>query len=1503
LVVDPSGKRCAGDRQVVISAQAASPPEAASEVVAATRTDAGGYFSTLYPLGKFIAAEGTVDGRPAGPIQLDIEGFFPERVVLALELPDDSEGSCTDCTATSTVPRDPDGLDLVIAPETYTDDIGARRCVDFTKPNRVLEEFDYHVVVRRTEPEIRGLTITEPPKIGLDSLVNILNPQILSFVIESQPAVDLFSIGKSANPGSQAARSALPSAPTIPVDRPAAPGSIDLSNEQALALVALASARPELEHLSEVVGLASLKLAESRPDDDDGGPRIDLSSIQIDAQIAKALATDPDGFSLVGLAKAEIVSRKNDLIRLLDLIKRPTGGRGRLTCDNPVDWDDEPTIYQACTIAHGHMLHFKQQWMADGYSMGEIIYSLPLAPCQKKQIAIVDWDRRESAARRESLEEQETLSSYLSRDRDISEIAQASVVESMLGGSKSTTSSIAGGTGGSFVYGAWAAVAGMGGGASGASSTAWQQSARSAAAASMQQLRDFTMQGATAVRSQRATVVQTVRQGEAMRVQTEVVANHNHCHSITIEYLEVLRHFLVRHHLADVQECLLVPLLMARFDSAKARRWQESLRRYLRKPKLAPGFDALQRIADNYIGSDMPTGAYAEESLVYLDGYLRIKFRIQRPIDNDDGSYLAASWTPLTWLGITSQEWWQNYLENQQERDRVFAEMLGPRIAEDIVNGLRIYAVDENDNETLLPIDLTLVSDFSNDTPLYASLRLNDALPAIRRDAVKFIKIDTKVDTPGGAQNIDTMLPTGSKVVVDSGQMGYRTDHIAHDLFRQSRILNDLSGSDGVLIYTPLSRDELRRPREEDKEVANALLKHLNDHMEYYHRVIWWHMDSQRRHMLLDGFIAPNSGGRSVASVVENRLIGIFGNCLVMPVARGFHLDPTFQQNADNPIDLLEHYQPTTPVAPVRIAVPTKGVFAEAVMGACNSCEKKDESRFWRWEESPCPDEPTPIQAVSTASRRAEPPDMTPQPFPQPIVAFQNVPPAADPQGFAGLLQTLSNPNLFRDVTGLTENQRNALGALQSAFDTAKFFGDKAADLNLQGAMRQDVDKALDKINEAHQSGAISAERRSQLTEAALRGMVGGGTQAPAQPMSVDQMEQLTSAAGAHDASLTHTLPGETFSVDAKPPAILDSLTARCTIILPEHENLPDARAFFPSRQDKTGVIEFNPQVRNLPPNGSYRWIPSDPAAMTVDTPVNTGANPPTTFGTKVKGLLPGRSSLDFVIKDQWGTVVESIKLQLSIPQFVTIDEDAALFNGVLTALGLDILKDQIIQEARKVSDLLLSKANVRTIWRISPFSEAVPAHLLPLANITELKILGEAPHPLDPSTVGATILPLGNNLFPPVGHHIFNEIIHIFPGAYDDEPLSGTFTNGVDVETQALILEIRNQAQRDPALDTFAAQVYGRLIGETIAHEVIHSLLGYDIPPTGHNNPTINDDLMNDGVYRTFTQRTGYEDMAHQSPVDPVNFVDRGYAAINKLQQVNQGRMDSRFPVPPAFQ
>src|SRR5437868_2465859 len=126
------------------------------------------------------------------------------------------------------------------------------------------------------------------------------------------------------------------------------------------------------------------------------------------------------------------------------------------------------------------------------------------------------------------------------------------------------------------------------------------------------------MQSASAVRALRSSVVHTVAQGETLRATTEVIANHNHCHAMTVQYFEVLRHLKLVHELADVQECLFVPLPMRGFDLAKALRWRESLQTYLKRNELAAGFEAARRVKTNWLQSDSPLDRYADETIKSL---------------------------------------------------------------------------------------------------------------------------------------------------------------------------------------------------------------------------------------------------------------------------------------------------------------------------------------------------------------------------------------------------------------------------------------------------------------------------------------------------------------------------------------------------------------------------------------------------------------------------------------------------------------------------------------------------------------------------------------------------------------------------------------------------------------------------------------------------------------------------------------------------------------------
>jgi hypothetical protein len=429
-------------------------------------------------------------------------------------------------------------------------------------------------------------------------------------------------------------------------------------------------------------------------------------------------------------------------------------------------------------------------------------------------------------------------------------------------------------------------------------------------------------------------------------------------------------------------------------------------------------------------------------------------------------------------------------------------------------------------------LDPTLVSKYAENVPLYVSLRrrAGSAMPNVRREDVQAFVL--RATHP---------LPPYSRVLVHSGAARYRTAHLDYTLFREPGISNDLVVGDPVVVSTPLDKQELRNPRQEDLEAARKLITHVNEHLEHYHKAIWRMMDPERRFMLLDGYLAPNAGGRSVASVVENRLIGIVGNSLVMPVARGFHLDPTYNQDIEKPLDLLHHYAPTTPIPPTRISVPTRGVFAEAVMGSCNSCEEKDDTRFWRFEESPCPGEPTPIQPVSTDTRRAEPPDMTAKDLPAPIINLQNAPALPDPTGLGAALQLLGTPNLFRDITGLEGNQRNALAAFTASLDAAKSFAGEASKLAMQKALSKDSDKNIKAIKQAKEAGLLTEQQANSLTESALRGQI-GDKRKPDKPLTdeAEVKDLLKSAAGSDSADVALTSGDQTVAVKTGTPETLN---------------------------------------------------------------------------------------------------------------------------------------------------------------------------------------------------------------------------------------------------------------------------------------------------------------------------------------------------------------------------
>jgi hypothetical protein len=454
-----------------------------------------------------------------------------------------------------------------------------------------------------------------------------------------------------------------------------------------------------------------------------------------------------------------------------------------------------------------------------------------------------------------------------------------------------------------------------------------------------------------------------------------------------------------------------------------------------------------------------------------------------------------------------TQKIWTDYLGNAlpEHRDQIWNERLAPVATAKLVNSLYLRLELDDGSTITVPVDATLVSRFRQDDLLEVSLDLDLNGISVARSRIKAVTL-----------GFGAALPYTAKVVARSGSLHYRTDHLAHHLYVDYRVDHELSVTEHATIGVHLDRLEKRNPRKEDLLLGARLVAHLNERLEFYHQAIWRAMHPNRRYLLLDGVIAPNSGGRSVASVVENRVIGIVGNCLVLPVVPGKHLDPNYKSDRERKTTLLDLYAVDAP-PPTRISVPTKGVFAEAVLGACNSCEKKDDTRFWRWEESPIPDEPMQIATVSTASRRGAPPDLRPDEFPDPIIHYQQVPNSPDPTGLAAALKLIGTPNVFRDLTGLDLNQQAAAAAFSKALETAQFFGTQAGNLAQQRYANREMDRNLERVRGAVDDKLITPEQGRTLTEQFIRSGSGKGSSMKPAPSATSAVQKAIERAAASE--------------------------------------------------------------------------------------------------------------------------------------------------------------------------------------------------------------------------------------------------------------------------------------------------------------------------------------------------------------------------------------------------
>jgi len=787
----------------------------------------------------------------------------------------------------------------------------------------------------------------------------------------------------------------------------------------------------------------------------------------------------------------------------LEMLRRSNQDRSALDSVRPVQWEGDISRYQATTVARGHIIEYRMRWRSNGYSLGTVAKTLTLAPRQTKRIQKISWERAEISRRSETTQLFDQVEDSVTRQRDYDDTVRAHLSEWSRGESSSSTSAAAGG----FGFASVGFVIGGGGGGSSAHSESSQSGGRDTSAAEEQRLRDTVRRYGDALRRLESTVVSEVSQEETVTGTTETVRNQNYAHALTVIYYQILRHLKIDTSVAAVRECLFVPFAILPFTIARAFRWRELISLGLRSPSLKQAIKYLKDVLTNFVSSDVPAGRRSDQPVRYIFGSLFMRIAIERPKDKEDGSFDLDSWVVLrSYLGAPALSIFERLLTiAQAKRDAVFQKDHAPTIAATWVNTLELW-VGKPKLGVKLDVDFTLATRYAFNGVVRVDFTAPVSQLITRESMTSLYVAATAPLAPGSVANLTNATYTYE---TDQYQRRVTIDPNVKDL------LNVESGEpdpDGGALHAVPDSWERRDVRKEMTNAVHNLVEHLNEHVEYFHKVIWWNMDRDRLFMLLDGFYVPGSNDVSVASIVERDPIAIIGNSIVFRVSAGAFIGIG---NIRTPKDLLDYYiSGKAPSEPMLLSLPTDGLYAQTVMDECGALEEHYGNTDWALND-PDPELGS-IAPELLASRRAEPAQTTPTQLPQTIINLQNAPEAPAPSGLAGALAAVQNANAFRDMAGLAGTQANAAAALQTAASLATNFGNQAAALKLadiaaKAQATQSADQKVATVQRAVSKGLATPEEGQQHTRKILEGLYSDTPSRPHQDNTISNAIQAAS--------------------------------------------------------------------------------------------------------------------------------------------------------------------------------------------------------------------------------------------------------------------------------------------------------------------------------------------------------------------------------------------------------
>lgn len=668
------------------------------------------------------------------------------------------------------------------------------------------------------------------------------------------------------------------------------------------------------------------------------------------------------------------------------------------------------TVPMAGTLGLGYIVHMAQQWQPEGLSLGDLVYSLPLAPGEQQRIAVFEQRQTLTTAELETLDFDEQQRASQVSDSSTSAVFSSAFAEHVRGSSSFSTSAessswgVAGGIGAAI----GPVLIGIGGGGGGGSSSSSGQSSNS-----LDGSRDYLSTAsshahssierqASARRHAQRTGMRLATASDVESVTTRVITNNNRIHALTMQYWEVLRHFSIATAVDGVTLVCFVPLEIVRFmppfvsytlveEEVSTRfgllyRYGPLLKHADVLAKWIPfqyrqGLKVLEEFASNPRAQPSFTSATEDIISISLVGSFLPIEDVYATVVTRRGSRLGpvrlgGSIPPLPDATIDATHQFTS-------KTQLVAELLKRRAPT---------------NDITLTANVTLPSSINPDdvvgfelTRRFRTLKYQLAPPA--KDPMELLL------SGGSQQNINLFLPLLTVQLdaqvngVTMGPAELEAELSGPSIWGFSAAIpgppvetyasNVIGPSERFPLpgdgYPIAARSVAPLLKFNELLRIEAVLQHVTRNTVTYSRSVWMSLTPEERAIMLEAFtigvpsdgLADQTQHVPLLNCVANQVLGFYGNAMIMPfnipaevtaiLTRGDG-DGDGDEVPERPFTTAEIQKALTQFhrtgfsAPVsHVALPTQGVLGEAVLGQCPSAEKIDLTRFWNWGDSPIP--------------------------------------------------------------------------------------------------------------------------------------------------------------------------------------------------------------------------------------------------------------------------------------------------------------------------------------------------------------------------------------------------------------------------------------------------------------------------------------------------------------------------------------------------------------------